>query len=769
MIKAIELTNWKTHKHTLLEFSKGTNVMIGIMGAGKSSIMDAISYALFGTFPAMAHKRTKINDVITSRPEQQNSGSVRLEFDFDGSSYEVERNVSLKEAAKATLKRNGEYLQSQPQRVTEEIEKILKIDYDLFARAVYSEQNRLDYFLELRSSERKSQIDELLGLNKFATAQENSTSLANRLKESISDKESEMKELDLEKVKKDIETTTGELDLLLKKREGLNSALESAEKLLGAYTDELAIAKKELAKRIESEKRIAEMESKAQLHKKEAEALSKEALPAYAELKEELEKVAKLVADSDVALKDAKKAATLSQTNIARLEELSRQLAKQKDERASLTGKIEGKSIEKANAALEKCKQTIDELTKSMATYDANAAEQRKMLKELETHLGKCPVCERELSEELRTKMISEKKSSIEGYEKKGIEANANLKIKKEELNKENEQVYLIKSTTEMLKKYEGIDGKIETNAKEREKAAAENVSHSKILAEKEENLKQLMEKQSKINANKDKALMLHRHKGEFERISKELEAAHAELKQIATTQKDVDSANSKFAEQKAGTEKLKVEVSAHATYIKDKEAILAEKKSTLERIERISADISSRKKVVEELAKFRNVLHSTQEELRKRLISSINDFMQRIWPEIYPYKDYSSIMLEPSASDYVLMVKTSDAKGSKWEEVDAIASGGERSLACLAMRMAFALVLVPNLKWMILDEPTHNIDENGLGSFIKVVNEVLPQIVDQIFIITHDEALKHGSSSKTYMFSRNKGDAGSTVITADE
>ena len=34
MINSIELTDWKTHGSTRLEFSKGTNILIGQMGAG---------------------------------------------------------------------------------------------------------------------------------------------------------------------------------------------------------------------------------------------------------------------------------------------------------------------------------------------------------------------------------------------------------------------------------------------------------------------------------------------------------------------------------------------------------------------------------------------------------------------------------------------------------------------------------------------------------------------------------------------------------------
>ncbi|HVA83071.1 MAG TPA: AAA family ATPase [Candidatus Aquilonibacter sp.] len=102
MITSIELKNWKTHKHTRLEFTRGTNVLVGLMGAGKSSIMDAISYSLFGTFPSIQHRRVTVTDLIMSRPNQESDASVKLTFTLDNHEYSVLRTISTKEAAKAT-------------------------------------------------------------------------------------------------------------------------------------------------------------------------------------------------------------------------------------------------------------------------------------------------------------------------------------------------------------------------------------------------------------------------------------------------------------------------------------------------------------------------------------------------------------------------------------------------------------------------------------------------------------------------------------------
>ena len=112
---------------------------------------------------------------------------------------------------------------------------------------------------------------------------------------------------------------------------------------------------------------------------------------------------------------------------------------------------------------------------------------------------------------------------------------------------------------------------------------------------------------------------------------------------------------------------------------------------------------------------------------------------MASLWPQLYPYSKWNSIKLDASESDYVLQIR--DLAGS-WISVAGFASGGERMIACLALRLAFAKVLTQNLSLLILDEPTHNLDEKAIRTFIDVIQYKLSNFLDQLFIITHDEKL---------------------------
>ena len=90
MISSISLSNWRCHSSTKLKFKKGTNLIVGKMGSGKSSVLEAISFALFGTFPSLKRGRTKLSDIIA---RESNSASVSLAFTLDGKNYEVNREI----------------------------------------------------------------------------------------------------------------------------------------------------------------------------------------------------------------------------------------------------------------------------------------------------------------------------------------------------------------------------------------------------------------------------------------------------------------------------------------------------------------------------------------------------------------------------------------------------------------------------------------------------------------------------------------------------
>ena len=155
--------------------------------------------------------------------------------------------------------------------------------------------------------------------------------------------------------------------------------------------------------------------------------------------------------------------------------------------------------------------------------------------------------------------------------------------------------------------------------------------------------------------------------------------------------------------------------------------------------------------------------LKATQDQLREEFLKTVNRIMGTVWNELYPYADYTGIRLMIE-KDYVLQLRGEEG----WISVDGIASGGERSMACLALRIAFSLAFIPNLRWLILDEPTHNLDSNAIAQFVETLREKTPAFAEQVFIITHDERISEGVQGVQgvlYKLERNKNENGATVV----
>ncbi|MCX6769143.1 MAG: SMC family ATPase, partial [Candidatus Micrarchaeota archaeon] len=171
MIISLSLENWKSHSRSSFGFARGTNVLVGRMGAGKSSVLDALCFALYGTFPKMG-RRDQSTETVVNIASGAEFATVKLEFDRSGKKYSVFRKIG-KSVSEAEISCEGKLAQKGPKQVTEYITQILEVDYELFTRAIYSEQNRMDQLLSLTPRARKQEIDWLLGLGKFDEAGRN--------------------------------------------------------------------------------------------------------------------------------------------------------------------------------------------------------------------------------------------------------------------------------------------------------------------------------------------------------------------------------------------------------------------------------------------------------------------------------------------------------------------------------------------------------------------------------------------------------------------
>ena len=150
-------------------------VIAGPTGAGKTTIVDAICYALYGKVP----RGTRVSDLIARDATEM---SVQLEFESGARRYRVHRayNVSRTTNKKGEEKvtpalspkqferhisgDDWEPLEDRVSEIDQAIEDVVGLDYDSFTKCVLLPQGRFAEFLTGKPDERRKILVELLGI-----------------------------------------------------------------------------------------------------------------------------------------------------------------------------------------------------------------------------------------------------------------------------------------------------------------------------------------------------------------------------------------------------------------------------------------------------------------------------------------------------------------------------------------------------------------------------------------------------------------------------
>ncbi|HXF56240.1 MAG TPA: AAA family ATPase, partial [Actinomycetota bacterium] len=138
----------------------------GPTGSGKSSLLDAMTYALYGKVDRVGKEVREL--IAQGQPRM----SVTLEFAVGEERYRVARSTPVRGASKAVLERwvDGGWRPEPAEGVRgvdAAVERIVGLDYEAFTRSVLLPQNRFAEFLVGDAAERRRILTELLGLELF--------------------------------------------------------------------------------------------------------------------------------------------------------------------------------------------------------------------------------------------------------------------------------------------------------------------------------------------------------------------------------------------------------------------------------------------------------------------------------------------------------------------------------------------------------------------------------------------------------------------------
>jgi len=187
LIKKVKLRNIRSYKEAEINFPTGSTLLSGDVGSGKSTVLLAVEFALFGT------RRGGLSGAVLLR-NGENTGSVELEFELDGREIKVVRNLIR---GKATVAQDVGYIVIDNERkdlssteLKQEIISLLNYPQEFLTKSkdliyrytVYTPQEEMKHILLENPEERLNILRRVFGIDKYKTVIGNSKSFISKIK-----------------------------------------------------------------------------------------------------------------------------------------------------------------------------------------------------------------------------------------------------------------------------------------------------------------------------------------------------------------------------------------------------------------------------------------------------------------------------------------------------------------------------------------------------------------------------------------------------------
>jgi exonuclease SbcC len=357
----------------------------GSNGAGKSSLLDAITYALFGG------ARQKDDSLINLHHDVKQA-FVELVFDYEGNRYRVQRT---KPRGKTTVL---EFQIAQPgggwKPLTERavrdtdarIQETLRLDYDTFTNASFFLQGKADQFTQQRPARRKEILAGILGLETWETYRQRAAARRKEVETDITTLDGRLAEINTELAEEDdrrqrLHTLQADLERLETVRNNAESSLRTMQKIQ-AQIDEQQRSVDSLARQVHnSQQRVADLELRETHRTRERDACT-QSLSRAPEIRAQYQSLQKSRAELtawDATAGQFREHEKRRQTPIT---EIEKERARLETERASLLAQ----------------RATRDHTASQMANLQSQIASLQTTLAETETQLSQKSLLETELT-----------------------------------------------------------------------------------------------------------------------------------------------------------------------------------------------------------------------------------------------------------------------------------------------------------------------------------------------------------------------------------
>lgn len=774
-LNRLVMQNFRQHASSVILFQDGITGIIGRNGAGKSTVLEAIAWALYGQKAVQRMDRGKAETIRCRRARPGEEVEVTLDFELAGQPYTVVRRPN-----DAAVQVGGQTLHKGTENVTKVMTSILKMDPQAFFTSFFTSQKDLSFLKDVNTRGREAYISKLLGFERLTRARD----IGNAEKLSVG------KQID------GLRQGLGDIEIILaEKRQSqaaVDEATQSAARAAGLQKQAEALlesARPQMEK-WETLRRLSEsLQNDLKVLENQINFLSREKSQVDSELAEarnaeaELEPLRPKVEEFD-RLKARHEELLEAKSAYEQRKLLESQLAEEKKCLGRLAESLQ--ELQAETSSLPELEQLIEAETKRAAdlraqrdnTYSSwqtaraeaqsgfEATENR--LRELTSHIediqragprGICPTCERPLEQEF-DKVLGQMSKEVEELVVKLEQHTANLEGLKQppaQVGHLDQEILSSSSRQQALKdqlsQIKARQQYAETEARRFRELQSRIASLEKKIDSLQssfdpEELKRVILFGKKLKEDRDRALALTVPASRLPDLEKKRKAL---VSQLEAQQQAADQTRRAISEAGYSEEEyLKVKTRWEEADRKKRAAdeavlraagILSTEKARLDEKIRQEAAYHQRAKTLETLTSRRLHLQVATEQL-DRLRSDLN---RQIRPGLA--QAASEFLAGMTEGRYSQIELDDDYTPLLFEdgEYKPVISGGEEDVLNLAVRLAVSQMIAEragvDLGLLILDEVFGSLDDMRRESVVSLLHN-LKGCFQQILLITHIEAI---------------------------
>lgn len=210
ILKKLIMKNLRSYEQIELEFPRGSVLLSGDIGSGKTSILLGIQFALFGLQPGQ-----KGSSLIRSG---ETEAFVSLEFDVDEKEIKIERTIKKSKNGSISQDSTIIWINNQKEelstseaknRVIELLnypQEFVKKSNLLYKYTVYTPQESMKEIIQENPDIRLDTLRHIFGIDRYKRIKENSEIFIQKIKEAVKIKEIEIRDINILKEKINNET-----------------------------------------------------------------------------------------------------------------------------------------------------------------------------------------------------------------------------------------------------------------------------------------------------------------------------------------------------------------------------------------------------------------------------------------------------------------------------------------------------------------------------------------------------------------------------------